>query len=208
MTIQPKQKDFNIRRAQIRDITQLSQMLARAFDDDPVINWFLRQDHLRDQSCVNMFERFLLPMAIHRGEIYTSEDYRGAAIWYPPEKWKLSFFQELAALPVGIRLTGMRRFLSRMRCFHRLDALHPKSPHYYLETIGCDPDFQGKGYGSAVIQPVLNRCDDNGLPAYLENTKENNLHFYERFGFHITDTFTIPKNGPSIWLMWREPGKF
>ena len=79
---------------------------------------------------------------------------------------------------------------------------------YYLETIGCDPDFQGKGYGSAVIQPVLNRCDDNGLPAYLENTKENNLHFYERFGFHITDTFTIPKNGPSIWLMWREPGKF
>ena len=32
------------------------------------------------------------------------------------------------------------------------------------------PELQGRGIGSALMQPVLERCDRDGMPAYLEAT--------------------------------------
>ena len=41
------------------------------------------------------------------------------------------------------------------------------------------------------MQPVLERCDADGIPAYLESTKERNVGFYEQHGFAVIGT-TIP----------------
>jgi len=46
--------------------------------------------------------------------------------------------------------------------------------------------------------------DAEGLPAYLESSKESNVPFYERHGFAVTETFDLP-DGPRLWLMWRDP---
>jgi hypothetical protein len=52
---------------------------------------------------------------------------------------------------------------------------------------------------------VLERCDRDFLPAYLESSKEANLGFYRRLGFEVTKTLDLPGGGPRIWPMWREP---
>ena len=85
-----------------------------------------------------------------------------------------------------------------------MEKKHPREPHWYLAVLGTDPQHQGKGHGSAVLEPVLDRCDLEGVPAYLESSKEANVPFYERHGFQVTDTHDFPK-GPRIWLMWRDP---
>ena len=51
---------------------------------------------------------------------------------------------------------------------------------------------------------ALERVDREGLPAYLESSKESNVPFYARFGFEVRETVTHP-DGPSQWLMWRDP---
>ena len=84
-------------------------------------------------------------------------------------------------------------------------AYRPAALHFYLQGLGTDPDRQGEGLGSAVMQPVLERCDADGLPAYLESTKERNVGFYEQHGFEVVGKEQIASDGPMLWLMWREP---
>ena len=55
------------------------------------------------------------------------------------------------------------------------------------------------------MQPVLTRCDTDGIPAYLESTKERNVGFYEHHGFAVVGCVDIPLDGPALWLMWRVP---
>ncbi len=83
-----------------------------------------------------------------------------------------------------------------------LERQHPTEPHYYLAMLGTDPAHQGRGIGSALLAPVLERCDEEGLPAYLESSKESNIAFYARHRFDLTKPFQL-KGGPTMYFMWR-----
>ena len=61
--------------------------------------------------------------------------------------------------------------------------------------LATDPDHQRKGLASAVIAPVLERADREGLGAFLETGAEENLGFYARAGFEVTDEVVLP-DGP------------
>ena len=54
------------------------------------------------------------------------------------------------------------------------------------------------------MRPVLERCDRDGLPAYLETQKESNLAFYERCGFAVERKLEV-RGAPPVWTMRREP---
>ncbi len=54
------------------------------------------------------------------------------------------------------------------------------------------------------MRPVLNRCDHDGTPAYLEATSPRNRQLYQRLGFHVTSEIPLP-DGPTMWRMWRDP---
>jgi ribosomal protein S18 acetylase RimI-like enzyme len=90
------------------------------------------------------------------------------------------------------------------RAVREIERRHPVVPHYYLSVLGTDPEQQGGGIGSALLAPVLHRCDADGVAAYLECSKESNVAFYERHGFTVTDRVELPE-GPPLWFMWREP---
>ena len=88
--------------------------------------------------------------------------------------------------------------------FVEMAEVHPSEPHWYLEGLGTHPDWQRRGIASAVLAPVLDVCDADGLPAYLETQKESNVPFYRRHGFEVVGTKQLPVGAPNIWLMWRE----
>jgi GNAT superfamily N-acetyltransferase len=85
-----------------------------------------------------------------------------------------------------------------------VERQHPRSAHWYLAVLGTDPVHQGKGIGSALLAPVLERCDHEGIGAYLESSKNSNIPFYRRHGFEVTGEIPLP-GGPSVWPMWRDP---
>ena len=70
--------------------------------------------------------------------------------------------------------------------------------------LGTDPAAQGRGLGSAVLRPVLEQCDRDGVGAFLESSKERNIDFYARHGFRVTSEIRLPR-GPLMWQMWRDP---
>jgi len=106
------------------------------------------------------------------------------------------------ALPGMVRAMG--RNLPRLRQLgERLEHARPEQPHWYLFHLGTDPDRQRRGVGTALLRSMLERCDADGTPAYLECC-DANVAYYERFGFAVRDTVAVG-DGLSCRTMWREP---
>ena len=184
------------------DVARVAAALARAFDDDPIMGHLLPPGrHLG--RLAGYFTGALRVQHLEHGLCFTTEDRAAAALWDPPGDWKMTVGQ----IARGGRwmFPAFGRYVPRaLRCLSLMEKQHPTEPHYYLAVLGTDPSRQGKGLGSAVLQPVFERCDTEGVPAYLESSKASNIPFYERHGFKVTGEIALP-NGPSMWPMWREP---
>jgi ribosomal protein S18 acetylase RimI-like enzyme len=76
--------------------------------------------------------------------------------------------------------------------------------HWYLMVLGVDPGFQGKGYASKLLKPMLERADREKLPCYLETNDEVDVTIYRHFGFKVLEESLIPKTTVKNWAMFRE----
>ncbi len=88
-----------------------------------------------------------------------------------------------------------------------IDTVHQRlTPfkHWFLQTIGIAPQFQGKGYAGKLLKPMLARIDEEGLSCYLETLDEHNVSFYEHFNFTVIDKSTIPGTNLTNWAMLRK----
>jgi len=181
----------------------MATSLARAFSDDPVTNWMLP----RARRHTRMIAMFTLMLRSHVpfGETYSTPDGVGVAVWAPPGCWRLDLDVMAASVQGYASIFGPN--LARAIEVHAtLEDNHPVNPaHWYLAALGTHPDWQGNGIGTALMQPVLARTDAEGLPAYLESSKERNIAYYRRLGFEVTGEIRVPNGGPSLWSMWREP---
>jgi GNAT superfamily N-acetyltransferase len=195
----------DIKKATDADVAALARSLARAFYDDPVISWMIPDDEKRRRLGPFGFETWLGKIYMPKAEVYTDEQRAVGALWAPPGKWRMSIGLQARLAPRMFKLFGVRRMPTILKGLATLDKAHPdEQPHYYLGILGTDPEHQGKGLGGAAMQPVLDRCDEEGLGAYLESSKEQNVPFYRRHGFEETGEVHMP-DGPPLWPMWRDP---
>ena len=203
-TERPGLMAVNVRKATAADRAALTAVAARAFDDDPIANWFAAQDKRRARRIHDFMDTAYRITAPH-GEIYTTDGIDGGAYWAPPGKWKMGILQQLKLMPAMVRTATLRRVPGIMAGLNAVEKKHPHEPHWYLLGIGVEPELQGRSIGTQLMAPVLERCDREGTAAYLESSKEKNVPMYERNGFKVTEQFQVPNGGPPIWLMWRDP---
>jgi ribosomal protein S18 acetylase RimI-like enzyme len=183
---------------------EMARALALAFHDDPVFSWVLRHDARRMCPLERGFELFLRRVWLEHEEVYTTAGTAGVAVWEPPQQWKLSAPRQLRLLPAMLGV--FQRHLPRVvAALQKLEARHPREPHYYLPFIGVRPQWQGRGLGAALLRPVLERCDEQRMPAFLEASTPRNRALYERHGFAVMEEFRLGRSAPRQWRMWREP---
>ncbi|MHB8329086.1 MAG: GNAT family N-acetyltransferase [Acidimicrobiales bacterium] len=188
------------------DVARLVEVLARAFDDDPVACFMFRGEHRRRRGLRRFFGVQLRHMYLDDGEVWTTPDTAGVAVWAPPTKARPGWRDLWHLSPLVPQLLAMGRSLpDAARLLAEVDRSRPKEAHWYLATLGTDPDRQGHGVGSALLRTVLRRVDEQGMGAYLESSKQRNVSFYARHGFAVTGEIQVPHGGPHMWLMWREP---
>jgi ribosomal protein S18 acetylase RimI-like enzyme len=200
-----RRTDHVVRRVVPTDVETLVEVLARAFDDDPVPRWLFRGDRKRRRGLRKFFAIQLRHTYLERGEVFTTRDLAGAALWSPPGRARPGWRDLVRLVPVMPYLTGLGRDTPEAaRLLSAVDAARPREPHWYLATLGTDPERQRTGVGSALLRSVLDTVDAEGLPAYLESSKESNLAFYGRHGFEVTGEIHTPRGGPTLWLMWRK----
>lgn len=194
--------DPGLRRATDQDIHRLKAMLAEAFFEDPVFSWLMPEDTKRRARLRRYFGIELRHLALARGQVWTTSDLAGAALSLPPGSWRSPLRVTLLdGSAFAIHLSRAARLGAAMEWRHMRDV---HEPHYYVRDIGVHPDTQGRGLGSALLQPTLDRCDHEGRPAYLEASSERSAALYERLGFQLTRELRVG-GSPPLRLMYRPP---
>lgn len=195
-----------VRKATQAELLPVAQALGEAFSRDPVFRWFLRDDPRIGHVSERFFDYGLRRIWAPHDEIYTTSQFAGGAVWEKPGRAQTSVLRQVMSLPSFVAI--FRRHLPRMlRAVTIMERTHPHDvAHYYLPFVGVSPRHQGHGIGSALLQPVLARCDQEGVPAYLEATSPRNRALYLRHGWQDRGgPLTLGKGAPPIWPMWREP---
>jgi GNAT superfamily N-acetyltransferase len=188
----------------LADIDSIADALVKAFHDDPVMLHMFRKEAGREKRLRVLFVSES-KRALTRGALHTTAGgpAQGGAIWMAPNNWKTGGLELLGQIPLLIKM-GLSNTTRALGVLGQMEKVHPKEPHWYLAVLGTATEHQGKGVGSALMAPVLTRCDTEGIPAYLESSKESNVPFYERHGFAVTNEINV-KDGPTLWPMWRDP---
>jgi ribosomal protein S18 acetylase RimI-like enzyme len=78
-------------------------------------------------------------------------------------------------------------------------------PYIHLLIMGVSQEFQGKGFGGILLRAVIEKAETERKPIYLETQKEENINFYEKYGFSVKKKIILPEplNLP-MWLMVRD----
>jgi GNAT superfamily N-acetyltransferase len=195
----------SVRPATKADRPAIITALARAFYDDPVMSWLWPDDSRRVRRLEGGFAFFDDKVWARHDLAFTTGGLVGAAIWLPPEQWHLGPFRQIAMLPGLLRRAGLGTFPRLMRTLNLMESEHPHESHYYLPIIGVEPAWQGRGLGTALLGAMTERCDREGMPAYLEASSARSRVCYERNGFETTGELPLPPDGPPLWPMWRKP---
>lgn len=190
---------FELRRATADDVPHLKRVYAEAFYDDPIIEWMIPDEQSRRQRLQRFFAIELRHVALPRGAIWTSTDLSGAAMSTAPGAWRLTL---RAFLLEGTTFGRWQHRAGRLAvAMHRR---HPRQPSYHFRDIGVLPENQGRGLGSALMRPTLDRCDREGMPAFLEASSERSASLYGRLGFQLIDELRVA-GSPPLRLMLRPP---
>ena len=195
----------SVRPARSADLAGLTRTLAAAFTDDPLFTHLLppgvraREERIRRVFAVDGAR------SVAHGGLWTTDGGDAAAVWFPPAHWRGSPRQDLRELPAWLRIGGRRmQFFQRVRS--ALYAHHRElPPHWYLLYIGTRPERRGQRLGAALLQAMADRCDADGVPAYLEATCERSVPLYRRHGFAEHGTIDVPPGCPRMVPMWRDP---
>jgi ribosomal protein S18 acetylase RimI-like enzyme len=197
-----------IRPATGADLDTVCDVLTDAFVTDPVLSWLLPPEVRRQRQRMRATWRFTTRAFLRQHKhVALTEAGAGAALWAPPATWAPSTRQQITQFLPFVRIFGASMGKAS-RFASEVTSRHPRSPrHWYLYAIGTHTGAQGRGIGSALLQDRLEVLDRDGVPAYLESSNIRNVPLYQRHGFEVTDEVTISGGGPTLWLMWREPGR-
>ncbi|MFC8146614.1 GNAT family N-acetyltransferase [Streptomyces paradoxus] len=192
-----------IRTAGEGDRELIVRLLDEAFQDDPVSGWVFPGVEDRRAKHPRLMAAFT-DIVLAAGRIDVTEDGSACALWLsvPADEGHDAEDEGPAQVreavdPDNERVERVGRLMA---------AIHPTGrAHEYLWMIGVAPGRQDEGLGTALIEAVLDRCDREGLPAYLEASNARSRNLYERLGFEPAGPALDLPDGPSMWPMWREP---
>jgi len=190
------------------DLQPAAAMLYRAFADNAMMR-FLASAARSSECAVRENFMYILQRACVNGiVIRTSAQYEGVAVWF------LQGFAR-SSLPLDLRIAWymLRSYRLRDIClllpfYRQIEQAHARiilQPHYYLEILGVDPQYQGQGYSSKLLRPVLAHADQHRKKCYLETQSERNVCLYQHFGFEVIDTIPVAFDAVPYTLMLRKP---
>ena len=215
--------DIELSTLQPEELALAAGVAARGMRDNPSTIAFMGDDPVRRARAIEPVYQWVLsslqrPCLVARRQRLIV----GIAAMAPPD---LCFYRQMLAQQKGLHLgdkslavavpfipwnlvlplvrigpTG----LSRISRWADAGVAHdPAERHQHVELVVVEAALQGLGIGSQMMEGLCRDMDQVGEMSYLETDKEENIRFYQRFGFEVTGESTVL--GITNWYMQRLP---
>jgi ribosomal protein S18 acetylase RimI-like enzyme len=185
-------------------IEQASQLLGRAFQDDPLMAYVVPAAGRRRRVLPSLF-RVVLRYCLRYGTVFTTENLEGVACCLPPGQTNPTIGRlariSLSGRPGRSGLPGLLRFLHTSRYTDEAHAQAAPGPHWYLWVLGVEPGNQGQGTGGKLLQMVFQQAREQGVPCYLETENPRNVPFYQKHGFRLLSESQVSRSQVHIYAM-------
>jgi GNAT superfamily N-acetyltransferase len=197
--------------------------LGRGFDQEPAKVALIPDGGAR-RIVTEMSAANQLHAALRRGAAYAAlvdHELAAVAVWCPPGQGKVSVTGALrAVLAVLVTSRALTPAVPGIFSVLRSDAAGAfalvrrrrqavvrasRGLAWNLLLIATVPEHRGKGLARMLLDRQLRRCDEDGVPVWLETTNPINPPIYERFGFVTVAHIDGPAWLPGLWVMRREP---
>jgi GNAT superfamily N-acetyltransferase len=187
------------------NVQQAAETLISAFEDFPLFTFLLPEKLKRREKLMAIFEGYIR-FGLRYGYVYaTSSNFKGTAIWFNYEEMNTSIISYLrCGMFKLLRKLGLKDSLRFVKINDYGLELHEKNisePHWYLLLLGVHPPHQGKGYGTLLVEEMFRLTDNNKWPYWVDTQKEENVNFFQKFGFDLVEVGKIPESDVKHWCM-------
>jgi ribosomal protein S18 acetylase RimI-like enzyme len=190
-------------------ILAAGEVLGRALKDDPVSVYDIPDREKRHAVMKHVFQMTSC-LGVKYGETHaTSPNLEGIAVWLP---YINKDFKMIINIPCLFKAKVNRMGREASKRIKPIEEHNTKvhrefapNDHWYLQTLGVDPVYQGKGYGSLLMEYMLDKIDNsNPLPIFLETSTEINVKFYKKFEFKVVREEIIPDTDVYQYYLLRD----
>jgi len=188
-------------------LEEATEVLTRAFEDDPVINYFISghkdayPEKLRQvfrYQCL-MYLEMDLPVF---GTVQNSRITGIACLSIPGKKERPD---TLVKTDKEFEKSMGPESFDRIKRYMNLSKKYtPEGPHHYLAALGIHPDFQGQGYARLLLDRVSEISEKHGTSTgvFLETAKSKNVELYKHFSYNLFATEKLD-GVVDLWYMFR-----
>ncbi|MHA2407887.1 MAG: GNAT family N-acetyltransferase [Candidatus Ranarchaeia archaeon] len=190
-------------RIQKKDLKNAVNVLTNAFSEDSMWKEVFNDEDKR-RALTEVMVRFCLKYGI---VLSTSDNLEGVMAITPHDKdmttWRVirsgGFFLSVKIASEAKKMKVLSNAVEEAK--KSLDL----GSYIHLLMMGVSQEFQGKGFGGKLLRALIERAETERKSIYLETQKEENVNFYEKYGFSVKKKIILPEplNLP-MWLMVRD----
>ncbi|TFF93216.1 MAG: GNAT family N-acetyltransferase [Promethearchaeota archaeon] len=190
------------------DIEPASRVIARALFEDPLTSYYFPNENTRLEKSSLIFEYHLRYAILFGYAFASSENMEAIAVWRRPHYEFITPERQIKAGARKIINNFSKKFFVRVSPIDKVIINVHKEfapfPHWYLSPLAVDPEYQGKGYASKLMQPMIAKCEREGFPIYLNTQVKRNVEIYKHLGFKVIDKTSLPQVNLPHWSLLKE----
>lgn len=173
-----------MKKAAYGDKALVKNILSKSFDKNQSVNYIAQQDELREKRIAALMD-YSFEICYTYGDVYLSDDNKSCALVLYPDRKKTTFKSVLEDIKLLFNCIGVSNIGKAMKREAAIKKIQPNTPMYYLWFIGVDPESQGTGIGTKLMNEVIEDSRAKSRPIFLETSTQRNLPWYKKFGFEI-----------------------
>ena len=159
------------------DRKKIINILVNSFEGNKSVEFVVG----KSQKAREVLMKYSLENCLVNGEVYISDSGSSCVlIKYSDQKSK-PLRLLLWDLKLAISGIGIPKILKVMKRESNIEGTQPKDPFLYLWFIGVNPNSQGRGEGTKLLNSVLQLANEKNLPVCLETSTKRNFKWYEKY---------------------------
>jgi len=200
------EEDYSLEKLEKREIKTAARVFVRAMNTDPLLGYFFPDHKIRFQKLMLLYTYILKIQFDNVSK--TSPKIEGLIIWEKPFEHHSSI--SIKNIVLGLNLVFKLGFGSLIKMVKyytwavKIRNRYIDDPYWYLDVIVVDPLYQGRGFASTLIRPILEIAGKKKEKIYLETQNKDNITIYQKYGFRLVQRFVISGTNLDHFVMIKE----